>query len=91
MLSFFKRLLSCKPDVSHQAYRNLVDAEGYGAASSMGGLHASLRELQAGLGSGRNLLIDRGGRGILVIGSNQKFLDWVSADFPDAYDRFFKR
>jgi hypothetical protein len=91
MIGLLHQLFPRKPDVSFEQYRRLLDAENYEAASSMGGLHVSLRQLLDRIGSGRNLVIDLGENDLLTIGSRRKFLEWVKCDFPDAYEVFFKR
>jgi hypothetical protein len=91
MIGILHKLFERKPEVSFDQYRRLLDAESYGAASSMGGLHTSLRQLLDNIGSGRNLVIDRGEHGLLTIGSRHEFLEWVKSDFPDAHEVFFKR
>jgi hypothetical protein len=90
MLEFFKTFFRFDRTVTYTEYQRLVGAENYGAASSMGGLHTALRELLGQLGSGRNISVDRGTRGPLVIGSRHKFFEWVKSDFPGAYEAYFK-
>lgn len=91
MFAKLKKLFRRDMHVSFQKYERLQGAETYGAASSMSGLHQELRELLGSIQPGRSLIVDRGRRGSMVIGSRQKFYEWVKSDFPDTYNCFFER
>lgn len=71
-------------------YRRLLDAEIYGAASSMGFLSNELHRLKARLSSGGFTVTSNAGQ-TQRIATKEQFDDWVSHSFPDAYKCFFKR
>lgn len=77
--------------LSFASYQRLVGAETYGSASSMGSLQTDLFRLLGRLQERGNVVVDRGARGQIVIGSRSKFYEWLKSDFPDAYDCFFKK
>ena len=74
--------------ISPSTYRKLLDAEIYGAASSMGYLHRELRRLMARLPQGGFTVITKPGC-TQTITTQEQFYDWVSHHFPDSYKCFF--
>jgi hypothetical protein len=75
--------------LSPSTYRRLLDAEIYGAASSMGHLETQLYRLKAMLSSGGFTVTNSVGK-TQKISTKEQFYDWVSHNFPDAYKCFFE-
>lgn len=72
--------------VSKASFRTLLDAEGYGAASSMGALHSWLDDLILALRSNKQIDIE----GECIIKSQAELFTWIKKHFPDAYSCFYE-
>lgn len=72
--------------VSKSAFRTLLDAEGYGAASSMGALHSWLEELIHATRCNRPIDIE----GDCIIRSQAELLRWIKKHFPVAYSCYYQ-